>query len=119
MGDFIMAKAEWGLKRTCPDTGKRFYDLNKVPIVSPYTGKDISQEVMTEFTKKQPKDLPKVKEPKVENNDEILTIDDEDLILEDDAQTEELDDELLEEDDPDTVPLEDITDVPTNDNEEN
>jgi uncharacterized protein (TIGR02300 family) len=34
-----VAKAELGTKRTCPDTGKKFYDLNKDPIVSPYTGK--------------------------------------------------------------------------------
>lgn len=34
-----MAKAELGTKRTCPDTGKKFYDLNKDPILSPYTGK--------------------------------------------------------------------------------
>lgn len=34
-----MAKAELGTKRTCPDTGKKFYDLNKDPIVSPYTKK--------------------------------------------------------------------------------
>ncbi|BAP26217.1 TIGR02300 family protein [Candidatus Liberibacter asiaticus] len=32
-----MAKPELGTKRTCPDTGKRFYDLNKQVIVSPYT----------------------------------------------------------------------------------
>lgn len=34
-----MAKAELGTKRTCPDTGKKFYDLNRDPVVSPYTGK--------------------------------------------------------------------------------
>ena len=33
-----MPKEEWGVKRVCPTTGKRFYDLNKTPIVSPYTG---------------------------------------------------------------------------------
>ena len=33
-----MPKEEWGVKRICPTTGKRFYDLNKDPIVSPYTG---------------------------------------------------------------------------------
>lgn len=33
-----MAKADLGTKRTCPETGKKFYDLNKDPIVSPYTG---------------------------------------------------------------------------------
>jgi uncharacterized protein (TIGR02300 family) len=30
---------ERGTKRTDPDTGKKFYDLGKDPIVSPYTGK--------------------------------------------------------------------------------
>lgn len=34
-----MAKAELGTKRVDPDTGKKFYDLNRDPIVSPYTGK--------------------------------------------------------------------------------
>jgi uncharacterized protein (TIGR02300 family) len=34
-----VAKAELGTKRTDPDTGKKFYDLNRDPIVSPYTGK--------------------------------------------------------------------------------
>ena len=33
-----MPKEEWGVKRVCPTTGKRFYDLNKNPVVSPYTG---------------------------------------------------------------------------------
>ncbi|MCX5513703.1 TIGR02300 family protein [Kaistia algarum] len=33
-----MAKAELGTKRIDPETGKKFYDLNKDPIVSPYTG---------------------------------------------------------------------------------
>jgi len=33
-----MPKEEWGTKRICPTTGKRFYDLNRVPVVSPYTG---------------------------------------------------------------------------------
>lgn len=34
-----MAKAGLGTKRTCPDTGKKFYDLGNDPVVSPYTGK--------------------------------------------------------------------------------
>lgn len=34
-----MAKPELGTKRVCPDTGRKFYDLNRDPIVSPYTGK--------------------------------------------------------------------------------
>jgi uncharacterized protein (TIGR02300 family) len=34
-----VAKADLGTKRTDPDTGKKFYDLNRDPIVSPYSGK--------------------------------------------------------------------------------
>jgi uncharacterized protein (TIGR02300 family) len=33
-----VAKAELGTKRIDPETGKKFYDLNRDPIVSPYTG---------------------------------------------------------------------------------
>ena len=33
-----MIKDKLGKKRVCPTTGKKFYDLNKDPIVSPYTG---------------------------------------------------------------------------------
>ncbi len=34
-----MANQDRGTKREDPETGKKFYDLNKDPIVSPYTGK--------------------------------------------------------------------------------
>jgi uncharacterized protein (TIGR02300 family) len=34
-----VAKSELGTKRICPDTGRKFYDLGKTPVVSPYTGK--------------------------------------------------------------------------------
>ena len=33
-----MAKPELGTKRICPVTGRKFYDLNKDPVISPYTG---------------------------------------------------------------------------------
>jgi len=33
-----VAKSEFGTKRVCPTTGKKFYDLNKNPVISPYTG---------------------------------------------------------------------------------
>jgi uncharacterized protein (TIGR02300 family) len=35
--DFV-AKSELGTKRVCPTTGRKFYDLGKDPIISPYTG---------------------------------------------------------------------------------
>jgi uncharacterized protein (TIGR02300 family) len=34
-----VAKSELGTKRICPETGRKFYDLNKTPVISPYTGK--------------------------------------------------------------------------------
>ncbi len=33
-----MPRPELGTKRVCPVTGRKFYDLNKDPIISPYTG---------------------------------------------------------------------------------
>jgi uncharacterized protein (TIGR02300 family) len=36
--DYHVAKSELGTKRICPTTGKKFYDLNKNPVISPYTG---------------------------------------------------------------------------------
>ena len=42
-----MAKPELGTKRVCPDTGRKFYDLNKNPVISPYTGKVVPVELPT------------------------------------------------------------------------
>src|SRR5450631_832537 len=37
--NLTVAKAELGTKRICPETGRKFYDLGKTPVISPYTGK--------------------------------------------------------------------------------
>jgi len=42
-----LAKPELGTKRVCPDTGRKFYDLNKDPVISPYTGKVVPVEMPT------------------------------------------------------------------------
>ena len=42
-----MAKPELGSKRVCPDTGRKFYDLNKDPVISPYTGRVVPVELPT------------------------------------------------------------------------
>lgn len=39
-----MAKPDLGTKRVCPETGRKFYDLNKSPVISPYTGKAVPIE---------------------------------------------------------------------------
>ena len=33
-----MAKPEWGVKRTCTECHKRFYDLGRDPVTCPYCG---------------------------------------------------------------------------------
>ncbi len=40
-----MAKAQWGLKRTCQSCGVRFYDLGRAPIVCPKCGAAFDAEV--------------------------------------------------------------------------
>ena len=37
-----MARSELGTKRVCPTTGRPFYDLNREPIISPYSGDVVS-----------------------------------------------------------------------------
>jgi uncharacterized protein (TIGR02300 family) len=43
-----VAKPELGTKRIDPETGQKFYDLNKDPIVSPYTGKSYPRSYFEE-----------------------------------------------------------------------
>ena len=114
-----MAKEEWGTKRICPETGKRFYDLNNSPVISPYTGKEIIlDKSSSEKTKVTRKSADNLNDGKFEESEEMLTIED-DLILDEGEDASDLDDELLEEEDQDTVPLEEITDVASTESEEN
>jgi uncharacterized protein (TIGR02300 family) len=43
-----VAKPDLGTKRVCPDTGRKFYDLNKTPVISPYPGKVVPIVVPTQ-----------------------------------------------------------------------
>ncbi len=49
-----MAKTELGTKRVCPETGRKFYDLNKDPVISPYTGKVVPVETPTARARPEP-----------------------------------------------------------------
>lgn len=49
-----MAKPELGTKRTCPVTGKKFYDLDKDPVVSPYTGQAYPRSYFDPVVKGKP-----------------------------------------------------------------
>ena len=57
-----MAKAELGTKRVCPETGRKFYDLNKDPVISPYTGKVVPVE--TAVARARPEAAPAAAAPR-------------------------------------------------------
>ena len=109
-----MPKEEWGVKRVCPETGKRFYDLGKNPIVSPYTEKEyplshfVSDKSKTTMADKEDKSAIK----------KATEVDDDDVLDDDDGTDVDLGDDVLDDEDDDTVPLEEIADVATNSGEE-
>ncbi|RMA41883.1 TIGR02300 family protein [Rhodophyticola porphyridii] len=118
-----MPKEEWGVKRVCPTTGKRFYDLNKDPIVSPYTGETVTLDTgkgsRTLVADKADKSA--TKKDVADDADEVVLDDDADLVLDDDADVDlDDDDDVLEDDDDtETVALDDLADVAaTNDDDD-
>ncbi|OWU86097.1 primosomal protein [Oceanicola sp. 22II-s10i] len=110
-----MPKEEWGTKRVCPTTGKRFYDLNANPIVSPYTGEVV--EIDTARGRMIAADAEDAATKKMRANDRD---DDSDVIEDDDDDVDvDLDDDLLDDDDDDdNVSLDDIADVSNEDGDD-
>jgi uncharacterized protein (TIGR02300 family) len=107
-----MPKEEWGVKRLCPTTGRRFYDLNRSPVVSPYTGEIVDIEAG-----KVSRVLVEDKEDRQSSTGDIDLLEDEDED-EDVGSDVDLDDDILEDDDDDDdVSLDDITDMPAGEDE--
>ncbi|MEL7098207.1 MAG: TIGR02300 family protein [Pseudomonadota bacterium] len=109
-----MPKEEWGTKRLCPTTGKRFYDLNRNPIVSPYTGEVV--EVDASKTRMIAADA----EDAVTAKAKAKASDDEDAVLDDDDTDVdvELEDDILDDDDEEeNVSLDEIADVASEEDE--
>ena len=109
-----MPKEEWGTKRLCPTTGKRFYDLNQNPIVSPYTGEVV--EIDTSKTRMIAADAEDAATTKAKAK--AATTEEDDQVLEDEDDVEvELDDDLLDDDDDDddNVSLDELADVASED----
>ena len=103
-----MPKEEWGTKRVCPTTGKRFYDLNRTPIISPYTGEVVDIESARR------KLAASVISRSTPNKDDDVIVDDldtDDDLLETSTDDSDLDDDLLEDDSDDNVSLDDLADV--------
>jgi uncharacterized protein (TIGR02300 family) len=110
-----MPNAEWGTKRICPTTGKRFYDLNRTPIVSPYTG-----EVVDIESARRKMAAAVISRAVPEKDDDVLVHDmeaDDDLLAVGVSEDAELDDELLEDDTDDNVSLDELADVPGDEEE--
>ncbi|RCL02748.1 MAG: hypothetical protein JSC188_000269 [Candidatus Tokpelaia sp. JSC188] len=82
-----MVKTKFGIKRTDPETGKKFYDLNRDPIVSPYTGISYPRSYFESSVKAD--------EEKKEAKDELEpTIEKSEFVSLDDVEESEKDDEL-------------------------
>ena len=110
-----MPKEEWGTKRICPTTGKRFYDLNANPIISPYTGEVVTLDLAKNRTMVADAEDAQTKKLKATETDDT-----DDLILDDDDEDEDVDlgDDILEEDDDDdTVSFDDLGDVAAKDDD--
>ncbi|MGV1838482.1 TIGR02300 family protein [Rhizobium rhizogenes] len=101
-----MAKAELGTKRTDPDNGKKFYDLNRDPVVSPYTGKSwpLSYFEETSAAKEIPEEE-EVAEVDTENTEvELVSLEDADEAATADEIPDDIGDDDVEigDDDDDT-----------------
>jgi uncharacterized protein (TIGR02300 family) len=109
-----MPKEEWGTKRLCPTTGKRFYDLNQSPIISPYTGEVVEIDLSkSRMIAADAEDAASAKS-KVNTDDDDVVLDDED-----DEVDVDIDDDLLDEDedDDDNVSFDEIGEVAANDDD--
>ena len=93
-----MSKDKLGKKRICPTTGKKFYDLNKDPIISPYTG-EILNEIGVEVLEKG-----KTEEITLENDINDIEVNSEKENIEEIDETLETDDQIIPEIDEDTIP---------------
>ncbi|WP_040604123.1 TIGR02300 family protein [Sagittula stellata] len=105
-----MPKEEWGTKRVCPTTGKRFYDLNRNPIVSPYTGEVVNIDTGKRSMIAADAEDQASKAKKKDSEDV-------DLLDDDDVEVDLDDDDVLEDEDDDNVSLDDITDVSNEDDD--
>ena len=126
-----MARPELGTKRICPTTGKKFYDLNKDPVISPYSGQVVPTSVSTSFArgtaptvarKEAPTDdedetdgpelvsLDEVEAEEADKDTDTDTESEDALDIDDDGETVEDDALVVDEDDDDTTDLVEVND---------
>jgi uncharacterized protein (TIGR02300 family) len=100
-----VAKSELGTKRIDPETGRKFYDLNKDPIVSPYTGKSYPKSYFDSTSMKPSEEEDEVEEKEVDAEDE-----DTDVVSLEEADDEAKGDDAIEIEDEEDVDLGDDDD---------
>ena len=127
-----MARPELGTKRLCPTTGRKFYDLNRDPIVSPYTGEVLPRTAFEPTTKglaarsrveEQDEDEVEVPAagPEVISLEEVAEGEDAAVAVEDDAAIEDdgaAEDTFLEEEEEGGDDVSDLIDGDIEDEEE-
>ena len=105
-----MAQDPRGTKREDPETGKKFYDLNKDPIVSPYTGKSYPRSYFEQNVARKSTDREDEEEEEVEVEEVTATPDQPEVISLEDADAEEAGEEAGEEI-PDVEDVEEVEDI--------
>ena len=83
-----MAKPEWGRKRTCQVCGKKFYDLNKSPIICPCPeavefdpdiylktrkGKNLSTKAVSEKNQNMSEDMTNIDDIETDTDNEVVS----------------------------------------------
>jgi uncharacterized protein (TIGR02300 family) len=93
-----VAKSELGTKRIDPETGRKFYDLNKDPVVSPYTGKSYPRSYFESGSEKPVEEEVEAEEKEVDAEDDAPEV----------VSLEEAEDEAKGDDIPDIDDEEDV-----------
>jgi uncharacterized protein (TIGR02300 family) len=109
-----VAKSDLGTKRIDPETGRKFYDLNKDPIVSPYTGKTYPRSYFESGAEKVVEDEVEAEEKEIDVEDEAPEV----ISLEEADEDAKSADDLPEIEDEEDVDLGDEDDTFLADEEE-
>ena len=92
-----MAQDPRGTKREDPENGKKFYDLNKDPIVSPYTGKSYPRSYFEQNVARKSYEREEEEEDEAEVEEVAATPEAPEVISLEDADAEEQGEESGEE----------------------
>jgi len=92
-----MASSDRGTKRTDPDTGKKFYDLNLDPIVSPYTGKSYPRSYFEQLVSGKASSVARKAddEDEIEEEEEVIDPAAPEIVSLEDADAEETGEEEI------------------------